>query len=971
MAKHPPPKSAFETAPQPQPPHPTLDLNTRVELDTQSQLRSVSNSVVPVSKAIPLPGVFAPITESPSIQSIFSAKIPTRAYIPANCIQLFGQALKFAIDEVCSKNDTSSWSQLFALPKCTLSHFEPSINTKSATSTSSVIKQNLLSFLSGDWVKLFTKACDRVASQPMGPPGKRDWSSLVISKAQNGNLSGAFKSLDSPGLSPVTPEVISKLKSLHPSDPKLGSPKFSPSTSDLTFSPQMLDKVIKSFPNGSAPGPDGLRPQHLSDLLRLVPKSSSGDVRPSLSRLVLLLINGKAPPAIAPYFSSARLIPLKKDNDGIRPIAVGLTWRRLCGKMVNLIISDRIPQVFNPIQFGVGTRFGSETVVHSVRQALESNADNDDFVLFQADFSNAFNRVSRSSFLDQAKKEFPSILPFISYCYSLSPLLFVSQSSTIIESLNGTQQGDPLGPLLFCLAIRPLLESFSKNFPDLLNLWYMDDGFIGGPSATVSKVVSLLVDSGPPLGVFLNLEKSRLTWTHPSMKNAQLFSPLIPRSSGGVVVLGSPIGSASFTSTFFRASSDHNEKIILKLPKLNDPQIAFTLLSKCMGLSKVGYFLRTTPCAATSDLASRFDLQTTAALGIILGKDIPKLSQLQSQLPSKMGGLGLRSASKHSPAAFISSLNSCATNLESILKPDVTSTISSREKEEASKLLVNSLGGSPLDSILTCNSQKSISASIDKQVFSSLMNSSSSKSKARIHSCMGSQANAILSAPLAPIRGFRLSAQEFCHFISTRIGLQNISNEGDKCTHCNAPLDPLGYHVSICKFGEFSVTYRHNAIRNVLFTQCQRAAWSPKMEYTVSPQDNQLRPADIFIPIGPSSRPIAIDVTIVNPMAPNMVEGASKSNDFANSQAEKRKITKYSSSCAKADITFKALAIESFGRLSPQTVSFVSKLATAIANRFDGKSSSIFKDIERRITAALIRSSARAALDRVPSRLAF
>ena len=156
----------------------------------------------------------------------------------------------------------------------------------------------------------------------------------------------------------------------------------------------------------------------------------------------------------------------------------------------------------------------------------------------------------------------------------------------------------------------------------------------------------------------------------------------------------------------------------------------------------------------------------------------------------------------------------------------------------------------------------------------------------------------------------------------------------------------------------------------MLYNQCQRAAWSPQLEHAVVP-NSSMRPADILIPIGPATQPIALDVTVINPLAHNIVEHAAKTPDYANSYAEKKKIQKYTVPMSKVDITFKVISLESFGRLSPTTIAFISKVSTAISNRFGGSSKSILKDIERKLMVSLIRSSARSALERVPSRLAF
>ena len=48
----------------------------------------------------------------------------------------------------------------------------------------------------------------------------------------------------------------------------------------------------------------------------------------------------------------------------------------------------------------------------------------------------------------------------------------------------GVQQGDPLGPLGFALALHPIIEKVIRSVPGLLiNTWYLDDGTLCG-SAT-------------------------------------------------------------------------------------------------------------------------------------------------------------------------------------------------------------------------------------------------------------------------------------------------------------------------------------------------------------------------------------------------------------------------------------------------------------------------------------------------------
>jgi len=43
----------------------------------------------------------------------------------------------------------------------------------------------------------------------------------------------------------------------------------------------------------------------------------------------------------------------------------------------------------------------------------------------------------------------------------------------------------PLGPLLFALAIQPLVEQLQSIDGLKLNIWYLDDGILGGPVPAV------------------------------------------------------------------------------------------------------------------------------------------------------------------------------------------------------------------------------------------------------------------------------------------------------------------------------------------------------------------------------------------------------------------------------------------------------------------------------------------------------
>lgn len=59
---------------------------------------------------------------------------------------------------------------------------------------------------------------------------------------------------------------------------------------------------------------------------------------------------------------------------------------------------------------------------------------------------------------------------------------------TVLLSAKGVQQSDPLGPLLFCLVIHPLVLKLKSQ----LKIFYLDDGSLGGMEAEVLQDFQLI-----------------------------------------------------------------------------------------------------------------------------------------------------------------------------------------------------------------------------------------------------------------------------------------------------------------------------------------------------------------------------------------------------------------------------------------------------------------------------------------------
>ncbi|GKB78774.1 putative reverse transcriptase domain-containing protein [Tanacetum coccineum] len=149
-----------------------------------------------------------------------------------------------------------------------------------------------------------------------------------------------------------------------------------------------------------------------------------------------------------------------------------------------------------------------------------------------------------------------------------------------------TEQGDPLGPLLFALILHPLLHNIKDSCKLLLHAWYLDDGTIFGDSEEVAGVLDIIKVSGPGLGLKLNIKKTEIFW--PSCNGMKLREGLFPvdirRSSSGVKLLGGAVSrDADFISGLAMRRAANAVNLMGLLPQLHDPQSELLLLRSCMG----------------------------------------------------------------------------------------------------------------------------------------------------------------------------------------------------------------------------------------------------------------------------------------------------------------------------------------------------------------------------------------------------
>ena len=151
----------------------------------------------------------------------------------------------------------------------------------------------------------------------------------VTSKFEDGNFKAAVRLLCSDDtIASNNISTLSALQQKHPtapSDRKMpndpSEPRFTPLQIDITD----VRKALQTFPAGSSGGPDGITPQHLKDLMT---DKTDNKLTVALRDFVNKQLAGEFPAEMNEILYGGRLMALQKKDGGIRPIAIGYTWRR-------------------------------------------------------------------------------------------------------------------------------------------------------------------------------------------------------------------------------------------------------------------------------------------------------------------------------------------------------------------------------------------------------------------------------------------------------------------------------------------------------------------------------------------------------------------------------------------------------------------------------------------------------------------
>ena len=474
-----------------------------------------------------------------------------------------------------------------------------------------------------------------------------------------GGRSGKVLPLDTHpmhGDNPMGKTVREELAGKHPAARPVSKDVLLPQLPTSTTHPVLFESITASSIKAAAmhikgaAGPSGLDSMAWQRLCCSF-KGASTELCTSLAMVARRICTEHVDNDGLDAFVASRLIALDK-CPGVRPIGIGEVCRRIIAKTILQVVGNDVREATGARQLCAGQQAGTEAAVHAIRELFSK--DESEGVLL-VDATNAFNNINRNAALHNIRQLCPSIATVLTNTYRKGTDLYID--GEVLQSTEGTTQGDALAMAFYALATVPLADACSVK--DLNDVWFADDASASGWLRSLRVWWSNLCSIGPSYGYFPNAEKSWLVVHEDKLEEAQdVFADTeIQISTSGRRELGSPIGSRSFIEDYVSKQVDVWTDELRRLCSIarSQPQAAYCAF--CQRLrSKWLYLTRTIPGVSTM-LQPLEDVIRMEFIPVITGQPAPNdVVRALLALPVRLGGLAIIDPTKTADAEYESSI---------------------------------------------------------------------------------------------------------------------------------------------------------------------------------------------------------------------------------------------------------------------------------------------------------------------------
>jgi hypothetical protein len=186
--------------------------------------------------------------------------------------------------------------------------------------------------------------------------------------------------------------------------------------------------------------------------------------------------------------------------------------------------------------------------------------------------------------------------------------------------------------------------SLVKRIKSQLNIWYMDDGTLGGDIETLMADFHMLIDEGEKLCLVINVAKCEIITDDDEV--LQKVIAIVPEikhiNTTSAMLLGAPIGGDQSVDEVLEAKLQELRRLSDRVSLFNAHDALF-LLRNCFSIPKPIHTLRSAPCY-TSQLLVEYDSVIRSTLESIMNVSLSDDAWEQATLPVANGGIGVRRA---------------------------------------------------------------------------------------------------------------------------------------------------------------------------------------------------------------------------------------------------------------------------------------------------------------------------------------
>ena len=636
-----------------------------------------------------------------------------------------------------------------------------------------------------------------------------------------------------------------------------------------------------------------------------------------------------------------RLVPLMKEDNGVRPVGIGETLRRIIGKCVMKVVGNDVQMAAGALQTCAGVESGIEAAIHAMAETFQREECE---AVILVDAENAFNRINREVSLHNIQRICPSIYTYLNNSYKEPARLHLGDG-TFLLSKEGATQGDNVAMPMYSLSTRKPIEELKQAAPETMQVWFADDSADAGKLNDINIWWEKLNEIGPAYGYYPNAPKTWLILKSPELRERaeELFGGSgVNITTDGKRHIGAALGTQEFKEAYVMKKVQKWKSDVKELSAIAKEEPQAALSSYNTGMSQRWKFLQRT----VSDIGHLFqpleDEIRNVLIPALCGRDVSDMERRILALPYRLGGMGILNPTQTAQREFDTSKVVTANLSEIIQRQELSLATLDRDNVKEQKAEMRRQNEELL-----------------KQEFELIQATLDAKSKRLIQAAQEKGASAWLSALPIKRLGYVVNKQEFHDAVALRYGwaIQDMPRNCG-CGKANS-ID----HVLTCKTGGY-VNMRHNALRNteasLMREVCKDVSIEPGLIPTVA--ERVVAIAEDGARLDVAARGVwsmyekaFFDVVVAHPNADSHL---GKSLSALYNEKEKLKKRKYNDRVINVEkATFTPLVFTTTGGMGQECQRLNKRLAEMIALKRGENYSHVMQHVRCRLRFALLKAT--------------